>query len=145
MSLAFGLGDDQTLRFAAAKQVARPRMDPVRAAVDVGVDRTSGRPGASGRRPRLDPWRADALDLSYEMCFGSKAYVAVAGFYKKPKTYIYTQSRDGPDFSQFVAGYAPPPGSPGAQRTSTFTAPYNGRQDQPDPQQRDNPRRGPAA
>ena len=82
MNLALGLDDDQTLRFAAAKQVARPRVDPVRAAVDVGVDRTSGRPGASGGRPRLDPWRADALDLSYEMYFGSQAYVAVAGFYK---------------------------------------------------------------
>ena len=126
LNLAFGLGNDQTVRFAAAKQVARPRVDQLRASVDFGVDRTSGRPGASGGNPRLDPWRADALDVSYEKYFGSKAYISAAAFYKKLKSYIYTQSRDGYDFSQFVAGYVPPPGSPAAQRTGTFTAPYNG-------------------
>ncbi len=126
LNLAFGLGNDQTVRVAAAKQVARPRVDQLRASVDFGVDTATGRPSASGGNPRLDPWRADALDVSYEKYFGSKAYISAAAFHKKLKTYIYTQSRDGYDFSQFVAGYVPQPGAPAAQRTGTFTAPYNG-------------------
>jgi TonB-dependent receptor len=125
LNLAFDLGHDQTLRFAAAKQVARPRVDQLRAAIDFGVDTATGRPGASGGNPDLDPWRAYALDLTYEKYFGNKAYVSVAGYYKDLTSYIYTQSRDY-DFSKFVAGYTPPSGSPAAQTVGTFTAPYNG-------------------
>jgi TonB-dependent receptor len=125
LNLAFDLGNEQTLRLAVARQVARPRVDQLRAALDFGIDTATGRPGAGGGNPRLDPWRADALDLSYEKYFGTKAYFAIAGFYKDLKTYIYTQSRDY-DFSNFIVGYVPPPGSPAAQRTGTLTAPYNG-------------------
>lgn len=125
LNLAFDLGSDQTLRLAVARQIARPRVDQLRAAVDFGIDTATGRPGAGGGNPRLDPWRADALDLSYEKYFGTKAYFAVAGFYKDLKTYIYTQSRDF-DFGPFIAGYVPPAGSPAAQRIGTLTAPFNG-------------------
>jgi TonB-dependent receptor len=120
------LGNDQTLRFGAARQVARPRVDQLRASVDFGIDTATGRPGASGGNPNLDPWRADALDISYEKYFGTKAYVAAAGFYKNLKTYIYDQSKDF-DFSRFVTGYVPVGGNPVAQTTGTFTAPYNGK------------------
>lgn len=136
LNLAFNLGNDQTLRFAAAKQVARPRVDQLRASLDFGIDTASGKPGASGGNPQLDPWRANALDLSYEKYFGTKAYVAVAGFYKDLKTYIYTQSRDDHDFSKFVAGYTPPntctvggvsnQPCPAPKLTGTYTAPFNG-------------------
>ena len=125
LNLAFDLGSDQTLRLAVARQVARPRVDQLRAAVDFGIDTATGRPGAGGGNPRLDPWRADALDLSYEKYFGTKAYFAVAGFYKDLKTYIYTQSRDF-NFAPFIVGYVPPPGSPPAQQVGTLTAPFNG-------------------
>ncbi len=40
----------------------------------------------------LEPWRAKALDISYEWYGGKATYFAVAGFYKKLDTYIYTQS-----------------------------------------------------
>jgi TonB-dependent receptor len=85
----------------------------------------------------LDPWRANALDISYEKYFGTKAYVAAAVFYKDLTTYIYTQSRDGYDFTNLVAGYVPPstcqvgnlPNQPcpAALKTGTYTAPYNGK------------------
>jgi len=127
LNLAFALGNDQTVRFAAARQVARPRVDQLRAAIDFGIDTATGRPGASGGNPRLDPWRANALDISYEKYFGSKAYVAAAAFYKDLKSYIYTQSVDNYDFTNFVAGYVPQPGLPAAQTTGTFTAPQNGK------------------
>jgi TonB-dependent receptor len=131
LNLAFSLGNDQTVRVAAARQVARPRVDQLRASVDFGVDAATGKPGASGGNPTLDPWRANALDISYEKYFGTKAYIAVAGFYKDLKSYIYTQSRDNYDFSKFLASYVPPNTCggnpcPPAQSTGTFTAPFNG-------------------
>jgi TonB-dependent receptor len=127
MNLAFSLADDQTLRLALAKQVARPRVDQLRASLDFGVDTATGKPGASGGNPRLDPWRANAFDLSWEKYFGTKGYVVAAFFYKDLRSYIYTQTRDGYDFSALVAGYVPPPGSPPALPTGTFSAPFNGK------------------
>ena len=127
LNLAFEFSGDQYLRFALAKQVARPRVDQMRASFEFGVDTSTGKPGASGGNPRLDPWKANALDISYEKYFDTKAYVAAAVFYKQLSTYIYTQTQDNYDFSDFVAGYVPPPGSPDALTTGTYTAPYNGK------------------
>ncbi len=127
LNLAFQFPYEQTLRFALAKQVARPRVDQLRASLEFGVDNATGKPGASGGNPTLDPWRANALDISYEKYFGAKAYVAAAFFYKDLKSYIYTQTRDDYDFSALVAGYVPPPGAAPVQTTGTFSAPFNGK------------------
>jgi iron complex outermembrane receptor protein len=100
------------------------------AALDFGIDTATGKPGASGGNSKLDPWRANAFDLSYEKYFGTKAYVAAAYFYKDLRSYIYTQTRDGYDFSdgssatcrrcrRAIRPAASPPG--------TFTAPFNGK------------------
>ncbi len=126
LNLAWSLTDDQTLRFAVAKQMARAKVDQLRSALDFGVDANTGKPGASGGNPELDPWRANAVDLSWEKYFGSKAYVSVAGYYKDLRSYIYTQGNDRYDFSRFVAGYTPQPGQPDALPIGTYTAPYNG-------------------
>jgi len=127
MNLAFTLAEDQILRVALAKQVARARVDQLRSSLDFGIDSATGKPGASGGNPRLDPWRANAFDVSWEKYFAGKGYVAAAFFYKDLKSYIYTQTRDNYDFSQFVAGYVPPAGSPPALTTGTFSAPFNGK------------------
>jgi iron complex outermembrane receptor protein len=127
LNLAFEYPGDQYLRFALAKQVARPRVDQMRASFDFGVNTATGEPGASGGNPRLDPWKANALDISYEKYFDTKAYVAAAFFYKDLQTYIYSQKRDNYDFSNYIVGYVPPPGSPPAQSTGTFVAPANGK------------------
>ncbi|RPE75911.1 TonB-dependent receptor [Vulcaniibacterium tengchongense] len=126
LNLAFLFPHDQTLRLALARQVARPRVDQLRASLEFGVDTTTGRPGASGGNPELDPWRANAFDISYEKYFGNKAYVAAAYFYKDLRSYIYTQTNDNYDFSDFVADYVPAPGEPPTQTRGNFTAPYNG-------------------
>ncbi|MEP7154715.1 MAG: TonB-dependent receptor [Betaproteobacteria bacterium] len=120
MNLAFGLPDQQTVRFALAKQVARPRVDQLRSALDFGVSNVDFKPGGSGGNSKLDPWRANAFDISYEKYFGTKAYIALAGFYKDLRSYIYTQSKDY-DFSKFT------PGTIAKTNIGTFTAPYNGR------------------
>ncbi len=128
LNLAFGLGNDQTLRVALAKQVARPRVDQMRASLEFGVsDPENGvrKPGAGGGNPRLEPWRAMAFDVSYEKYFGSKAYVAAAYFYKDLKSYIYTQTSNNFDFSAYIPGVTPIPGTT-ILRVGDYTRPLNG-------------------
>lgn len=135
MNLAFALSEDQTLRVALARQVARPRVDQLRASIEVGVsdapDAETGlrTVGGSGGNPTLDPWRANAFDISYEKYFGTKAYVAAAYFYKDLRSYIYTQPIPFFDFSDFVAGIPENPAYPGIgiADTGTYTAPVNGK------------------
>jgi iron complex outermembrane receptor protein len=111
MNLAFSFENDQTLRVALARQVARARIDQMRASLEFGVNTATGEPGAGGGNPLLQPWRANAFDISYEKYFGTKAYVAAAYFYKDLRSYIFTQGRDGYDFTDLLVGYVPPPGS----------------------------------
>lgn len=131
LNLAFSLQNDQTLRVALARQVARPRVDQMRASLDFGVNESNGKPGGSSGNAELDPWRANAFDVSYEKYFGSKAYVAAAYFYKDLRTYIYTQTRDGYDFSAEVASYVPSNNCggpcPPVQTTGTYSEPLNGK------------------
>ena len=119
MNLAFGFANDQTLRLAVAKQIARPRLDQMKSAFEFSVDNATFKPSANGGNPQLNPWRANAYDISYEKYFSKTGYVAVAGFYKDLKSYIYQQTIDY-DFSNFT------PGSKATTNTGKFTAPYNG-------------------
>ena len=131
LNLAFSLENDQTLRVALARQVARPRVDQMRASLDFGVNESNGKPGGSSGNAELDPWRANAFDVSYEKYFGSKAYVAAAYFYKDLTSYIYTQSREGYDFTAEVASYVPSNNCggpcPPVQNTGTYSEPQNGK------------------
>lgn len=127
MNLAFSLADDKILRVALAKQVARPRVDQLRASLEFGVDFATGKPGAGGGNPQLDPWKANAFDISFEKYFGgTKGYVAAAFFYKQLTSYIYTQTRDGYDFTDLLEGYVPPAGAATPLTTGTLTGPFNG-------------------
>lgn len=126
LNLSWSLSDDQTVRFGLAKQMARPRVDQLNAGISFGVDGNNGKPGGSGGNPLLDPWRANALDLSWEKYFGNKAYVAAAAYYKDLRSYIYKQTVDNYDWSAFVATYVPQPGKPAALPTGTFSTPLNG-------------------
>lgn len=125
LNLAWSLADDQTLRLAVAKQIARPRMDQLRSSLEFGVDNATGKPGGGGGNTQLDPWRANALDISWEQYFGTKGYVAAAFFHKDLKSYIYTQSRTY-DFSKFTAGLPPLTSGMPILTQGQYTAPYNG-------------------
>lgn len=99
LNLAFEVRDDLFVRFGAAREMARPRMDQMRASVN--IDFNEGRVnstnldqspwGGSGGNPRLRPWIANAVDLSVEKYFGRRGYVSLAGFYKDLESYIYDQ------------------------------------------------------
>ena len=131
LNLAFELPAENTVRFALARQVARPRVDEMRASMDFGVDTSTGKPGAGGGNPELDPWTANAIDLSWEKYFGNKAYIAASVFYKDLRTYIYSQLRSDYDFTPQVQSWLDANGDtlpPGVvvQNTGNYTAPFNG-------------------
>ena len=83
LNFAFLLENDQAVRIGLAKEMARPRMDELKATEESDYDCGTGLPSGNGGNARLDPWRAYAFDISYEKYFGERSgYVSVAGFYK---------------------------------------------------------------
>ena len=125
-NLVFQLPAQQAVRLGVARELARARMDQLAASFDFGVG--SGIPGATVGNPKLDPWRADAVDLSYEKYFANKAYISAAVFYKDLKSYIYTTTNSNFDFSSLCAQAS---GAPHGQQCylqtfGSYTAPNNG-------------------
>jgi TonB-dependent receptor len=80
-------------------------MDQLKASQEIGAGFNGGvlQPSGSTGNPRLDPWRADAADLSYEKYFSSRAYVSAAVFYKKLKSYIFNETDPNHNFTSFMA------------------------------------------
>jgi iron complex outermembrane receptor protein len=99
LNLSFKFDGDHVVRFGAAREMARARMDEMKAAINYGYNSTfagstniNNSPwSGGGGNPKLRPWVADAFDVSYEKYFENKAYVSAALFHKKLKTYIYNQ------------------------------------------------------
>jgi len=122
LNLVLELGNDQLVRFGAGRQMARPRMDQLRAYRKSEVN-ASGRWEGEGGNPRLDPFRATALDISYEKYFGNRGYISVAGFYKDLKSYIFEVRNTTFDFT----GLPNLSGRPATQGPlGDFTQPFNG-------------------
>ena len=90
LNLKGDLGGGNVLRFGLGKQLARSTLTDMRNSFGIGVNNTLVVPAlqASSGNPYLKPFKATALDLSYEKYFANKAYFSVAGFYKKLDTYI---------------------------------------------------------
>lgn len=147
LNLSFGLPWDQFIRVGAGKQVARPRMDDMRANNNIRVDRfratnpITGAPnpvvdpisGArvpwwqrDGGNSQLKPWEANAYDISYEKYFGgNKAYVSAAYFYKDLKTYIYNETTLF-NINDTVVTPADYPANPPPNPVGTYSRPVNG-------------------
>jgi iron complex outermembrane recepter protein len=123
LNLAFSLPADQTLRFGAAKQMARPRLDQMRANNGFGIDRGRDEWSGSGGNPELEPWRATSYDLSYEKYFDNKGYISAATFHKDLTTFIYERTEEF-DFS--VLDLTAVPGPYPASPIGRFTLPVNG-------------------
>ena len=121
LNLISDLGNEQAIRFSLSKIMARPTMNDMRASGSFGYDATKGIYSGSGGNPRLDPFRAKGIDLSYEKYWGTKAYVSLAAFYKKLDTYIITTGQTV-DFTPFVL----PSTFKAPTNIGTFTQPING-------------------
>ena len=130
VNVVFSLPASQAVRFGVAKEMARPRMDQLKATEESGYNTATGEPSGNGGNPKLDPWRAWAFDASYEKYFANHTgYVSAAAFYKDLTSYIYDQTDDNHDFSDLLAVTPPsffPPGSPPPQTTGSFKRPVNG-------------------
>lgn len=90
-NLIFDVMEDQKLRLALGRQLARPRIDDMSAGFGFGINQATQRWEAGGGNPRLRPWIANAFDVSYEKYFGGKGYVSAAWFFKDLKSYVYNQ------------------------------------------------------
>lgn len=115
LNMTFDLGKvatkDLYLRFGAAKEMARPPMDSMRASLDGGLSPTTFLWSGSGGNPQLKPWKADAYDLSLEKYFGKRSYIAAAYFHKSIESSIYNQTVRY-DFSGFPITILDPLGNP---------------------------------
>jgi iron complex outermembrane receptor protein len=133
-NLVFGLPAGQKLRVGLARELVRARMDQLDVSYDYSY--STGAPfipSATGGNARLAPWRANALDLSYEKYFENRALVSAAFFYKKLASYIYNITNPF-DFSAQNAAASPfnpcfnnnVPAPCPEQAIGRFTAPQNG-------------------
>lgn len=129
MNVSFDLGRDQFLRLGAAKVLARANLDDMRASSAFGVksDNTVPILVGSGGNPKLEPFRAKAVDLSYEKYFGKKGYISAAAFYKKLDTYVL-RAPIAFDFKDQVTAATPLPttGPFAGSTVGLLTRPMNG-------------------
>jgi iron complex outermembrane receptor protein len=123
LNLNFDIGNDSVVRVGAAKVMARPNMSDMRSAFGFGFDNGENKFKGGGGNPQLEPFRATALDVSYEKYWGNKAYFAVAGFYKDLDSYIIQQGTPF-DYAPYITANTTRP--PGASTLGVLTKPVNG-------------------
>lgn len=78
------LSDNQLLRFGAAIAISRPPLDSLTTGYSLNPAGGTG----GGGNPKLDPFKADQVDFSYEWYFHDESLFAIAPYYKDVKTYI---------------------------------------------------------
>ena len=127
LNLALNMGNDTVTRVGLGRTLARPAMGDMRASMDppsLPQAPLTQVLRASGGNPDLEPFRANAVDLSVEKYFGNKGYVAVAGFYKDLRTYVLTLPQLGYDFKDVVSSSTVLP--PNKSTVGILTRPMNG-------------------
>jgi iron complex outermembrane receptor protein len=101
LNLTGDLGNGNLLRFGAGIQIARSTLTDMRNSFTVSDDTTHGILVGSSGNPYLKPFKAKALDLSYEKYFANKeGYLSGALFYKKLDTYIVSYTDRQHDFTE---------------------------------------------
>jgi iron complex outermembrane receptor protein len=122
LNLSLRFDSDFVIRFAAAREIQRPRLDQMRVNIAYGVDPVEDIVKGSGGNPALRPYRATAFDLNFEKYFGNKGYVAAQLFYKKLHNYIY----DGEAPFDFTGFPVTDPGFPFSYQ-GRISQPINGK------------------
>ncbi|MFN4113147.1 MAG: TonB-dependent receptor [Sphingomonadaceae bacterium] len=125
LNLSLRMPSDTVVRFAASRQIMRPRLDDMRLSIGYGID--SSVPGGlirgGGGNPFLRPFRANAVDFNVEQYFGQGGVVALQLFYKDITSYIFN-GRIPFDYSAFPT----PTGAaafPALPSVGTLDAPVN--------------------
>jgi iron complex outermembrane receptor protein len=107
LNLNLRTNSDFVIRFAASKEMMRPRLPDLNNVISFGYDPQLKVYSGSGGNPQLRPYEAKAIDLNFEKYFGTKGYVALQTFYKHIDTYIAS----GNGIFDF-AGLPTPPNQP---------------------------------
>jgi len=130
LNLTWRLPDNQDVRFAIDRSMARPRFDQMGggSSYDFNYDQvygaSVGNPTAvcnnstctspfsgSIANPALKPWISDDVELTYERYFDQGEGVSVEAFYKNLESYIY-QSTVNTNFQAWFNATGPYPSSP---------------------------------
>jgi iron complex outermembrane recepter protein len=83
------LTDNMLLRAGAGIAISRPPLDALTTGFALNPITVPGTPGTGGGgNPKLDPFKADQIDFSYEWYFHEESLFAVAPYYKYVKSYI---------------------------------------------------------
>lgn len=125
LNLSLRLDSNWVIRFAAAREIMRSRLDDTRLSIGYGIDASvpGGIIRGGGGNPFLRPYRANAVDFNVEKYFGTGGVVAVQLFYKDIKSYIFNGRFDF-DYGAFPA----PTGAdayPNLPTQGTLDAPIN--------------------
>ena len=128
MNLSMRFDSDFVIRFAASRQIQRPRLDDLRVAVSYGISNvvanspTGVAPfiDGNGGNPQLRPYRANAFDLNFEKYFGQSGLISIQLFHKDIKSYI-----DRTRFPFDFAGYPLPTGLPPATLIGRLESSFN--------------------
>lgn len=125
LNLALHLDDDNQVRFAAAKVMARPPINMLKSGVASYI--LNGTYNlTSGTNPMLDPMYATQADLTFEHYFpDSSGVIAVDLFYKHIDSFVQTITDDNYDFA--AHGYTVPinPQTGKPYLNGTFQTAYN--------------------
>lgn len=116
LNLSVRFPAEHTIRLGVSRQLARTRMDDMRASINFGYDPAkatstdiSNSPwSGGGGNPKLRPFIANAFDIAYEKYFGTRAYYAIAAFYKDLETYV-ANVNSVYDFTGFPVTSGPEP------------------------------------
>lgn len=121
LNLSLRFPSDFVIRFAAAREIQRPRLDDLKVSREYSYSTTNFRISGTGGNPEIRPYRAWAADLNFEKYFGSKGYLGLQLFYKKFDSYIY---RAPAPFDYSGLPITIPPGFP-FNPVGTITQPVN--------------------
>ncbi|QDX26667.1 TonB-dependent receptor [Sphingomonas suaedae] len=121
LSLSLRFDSDFVIRFGAAREIQRPRLDDMRVNISYGPNLAEGIVTGSGGNPSLRPYRATAFDLTFEKYFGRSGYVALQLFHKTLDNYIYTAERPF-DYSSYPVIQPTPP----VDTMGRISQPFNG-------------------
>lgn len=101
LNLSLRFPSDWVIRFAAAREIQRPRLDDMRVSLGYGFNRDEQIISGGGGNPQLRPFRANSVNFNVERYFGNNGYVALQLFYKDIESFIYQNVESVFDFTGY--------------------------------------------
>ncbi len=136
LNLSFELTENDYLRFAAAKVMARPPVGQMKGGAGGWFDNTGDLNGDGDTddegeglprynvwtkgTPFLDPFRADQIDISYEHYFEDEGAFSIALFYKDIETLVQAKNYAPGEVDFTTLGFQIPESAPADTVTGAF-------------------------